>query len=67
MGGIGDWIGGAGIAVRRGDERALASAIGAVLGEPAWSGLAATARAHAERYRLGAHVERLLDIFAGAA
>ena len=67
VGGIGDWIGGAGIAVRRGDERALASAIGTVLDEPAWSGLAATARAHAERYRLGAHVERLLDIFAGAA
>lgn len=67
VGGIGDWIGGAGIAVRRGDERALASAIGTVLDEPAWSRLAATARAHAEHYRLDAHVERLLDIFAGAA
>ena len=67
VGGIGDWIAGAGIAVRRGDERALASAIGAVLDEPVWSALAATARAHAERYRLGAHVERLFDIFAGAA
>ncbi|HEY0384098.1 MAG TPA: glycosyltransferase family 4 protein [Candidatus Elarobacter sp.] len=67
VGGIGDWIGGAGIAVRRGDERALASAIGTVLDEPAWSGLAATARSHAERYRLGTHVERLFDIFRGAA
>jgi glycosyltransferase involved in cell wall biosynthesis len=67
VGGIGEWIGGAGIAVRRGDERALASAIGAVLDDAAWSGLAATARAHAERYRLGAHVERLFDIFGGAA
>jgi glycosyltransferase involved in cell wall biosynthesis len=67
VGGIADWIGGAGIAVQRGDERALASAIGEVLDEPAWSGLAATARSHAERYRLGAHVERLFDIFAGAA
>jgi glycosyltransferase involved in cell wall biosynthesis len=67
VGGIGDWIGGAGIAVERGDERALASAIGTVLDEPAWSGLASTARSHAERYRLGTHVERLLDIFAGAA
>ena len=66
VGGIGDWIGGAGIAVRRGDERALASAIGAVLDEPAWSALAATARAHAERYRLDAHVERLFDIFRGS-
>ena len=67
VGGIGEWIGGAGIAVRRGDERALASAIGEVLDDAAWSGLAATARAHAERYRLGAHVERLFDIFRGAA
>jgi glycosyltransferase involved in cell wall biosynthesis len=67
VGGIGDWIGGAGIAVARGDEHALASAIGQVLDEPAWSGLAAAARSHAERYRLGAHVERLLGIFAGAA
>ena len=67
VGGIGDWIGGAGIAVRRGDERALAAAIGTVLDEPAWSTLAATARSHAERYRLGAHVEHLFDIFQGAA
>ncbi|HEY6236729.1 MAG TPA: glycosyltransferase family 4 protein [Candidatus Elarobacter sp.] len=67
VGGIGDWIGGAGIAVRRGDERALAAAIGMVLDEPAWSELAATARSHAERYRLGAHVETLFDIFRGAA
>jgi glycosyltransferase involved in cell wall biosynthesis len=67
VGGIADWIGGAGIAVQRGDERALATAIGTVLDEPAWSGLAATARSHAERYRLDAHVERLFDIFAGAA
>ncbi len=67
VGGIGDWIGGAGIAVRRGDERALAAAIGTVLDEPAWSTLAATARSHAERYRLGAHVEHLFDIFRGAA
>jgi glycosyltransferase involved in cell wall biosynthesis len=67
VGGIGDWIGGAGIAVRRGDEHALAAAIGAVLDEPAWSGLAIAARARAERYRLGAHVEDLFHIFAGAA
>ena len=67
VGGIADWIGGAGIAVRRGDERALASAIGTVLDERTWSGLAATARSNAERYRLGAHVERLFEFFAGAA
>ena len=67
VGGIGEWIGGAGIAVRRGDERALASAIDRVLDERAWSALAATARSHAERYRLGAHVARLFDVFEGAA
>lgn len=67
VGGIGEWIGGAGIAVRRGDERALAEAIGDVLDDAAWPTLAAAARANAERYRLGAHVERLFDIFLGAA
>jgi glycosyltransferase involved in cell wall biosynthesis len=67
VGGIGDWIAGAGIAVRRGDESALASAIGALLDEPAWSAFAATARERAERYRLDAHVERLFGVFAGAA
>jgi glycosyltransferase involved in cell wall biosynthesis len=67
VGGIGEWIDGAGIAVRRGDEGALASAIGAVLDERAWPELAATARERAERYRLGAHVERMFDIFRGAA
>jgi glycosyltransferase involved in cell wall biosynthesis len=67
VGGIGDWIDGAGIAVRRGDESALASAIGAVLDQRTWGDLAATARERAERYRLGAHVERMFDIFRGAA
>jgi glycosyltransferase involved in cell wall biosynthesis len=67
VGGIGDWIGGAGIAVRRGDERALGAAIGTVLDEPAWSALAAAARSHAERYRLGTHVENLFNVFQGAA
>ncbi len=67
VGGIGEWIDGAGIAVRRGDEGALASAIGAVLDARAWPELAATARERAERYRLGAHVERMFDIFRGAA
>jgi glycosyltransferase involved in cell wall biosynthesis len=65
VGGIGDWIGGAGIAVRRGDETALAAAIRAVLSDGVWSGFAATARTRAEAYRLDTHVERLLDIFDG--
>ena len=41
--------------------------IGTLLDEPAWSALAAAARSRAERYRLDAHVDRLFDIFAGAA
>ncbi|MBV8300218.1 MAG: glycosyltransferase family 4 protein [Candidatus Eremiobacteraeota bacterium] len=65
VGGIGDWIAGAGIAVRRGDESALAAAIRTVLDERAWKNLSATARARAETYRLGGHVERLLDLFHG--
>jgi glycosyltransferase involved in cell wall biosynthesis len=63
VGGIGDWIAGAGIAVRRGDEGALAAAIRTVLDDRAWSNLSAAARARAETYRLGEHVERLLDLF----
>ncbi|HEY0394958.1 MAG TPA: glycosyltransferase family 4 protein [Candidatus Elarobacter sp.] len=62
VGGIGDWIAGAGIAVRRGDENALAAAIRTVLGRDAWPQYAFAARARAERYRLGAHVARLCDI-----
>ncbi len=65
VGGIGDWITGAGIAVRRGDEGALAAAIRTVLDDRAWNNLSAAARARAESYRLDGHVERLLDIFHG--
>lgn len=67
VGGIGDWIDGAGIAVPRGDEHALAGAIATILADPAWSELARGARASAERYRLDAHVDRLVEIFRGAA
>jgi len=63
VGGIGDWIDGAGIAVRRGDEPGLAAAIRAILDEAAWSGFSAAARARAEEHRLGTHVERLCRIF----
>jgi glycosyltransferase involved in cell wall biosynthesis len=65
VGGIGGWIAGAGIAVPRGDEGALAAAIRTVLDDRTWNNLSATARARAESYRLGAHVERLIDIFHG--
>ena len=63
VGGIADWIGGAGISVRRGDETALAGAIRAILDEGTWSGLSSAARARAEDHRLGAHVERLFRLF----
>lgn len=66
VGGIGDWIAGAGISVRRGDETALASAIRSILDEHTWNQFAAAARDHAETYRLGAHVDRLLNVFQGA-
>ena len=62
VGGITDWIAGAGIAVPRGDETALAGAIRTILDEATWSGFSAAARARAEDHRLGAHVERLLRI-----
>ena len=65
VGGIGDWIDGAGIAVGRADEAALAAAIRAVAEEPVWSTFAHTARERAERYRLRPHVEQLLHIFKG--
>ncbi|BDE05376.1 hypothetical protein WPS_06520 [Vulcanimicrobium alpinum] len=65
VGGIGDWIGDAGIAVARGDERALAGAIERIVEEPAWSAFARNARRRAESYRLDAHVARLLDLCAG--
>ena len=63
VGGIDDWITGAGIAVRRADEDALAGAIRTVLDDTIWPRLSAAARTRAENYRLGAHVERLLTIF----
>jgi len=61
-GGIGDWIDGAGIAVPRGDERALADAIRRVLDERTWEELAARASVRAQEYRLDAHVERLMNL-----
>jgi glycosyltransferase involved in cell wall biosynthesis len=65
VGGIGDWIGGAGVAVKRGDEAALAGAIRHVLDDRTWSELSAAARARAEAYRLDAHVDRLLHLCEG--
>lgn len=63
VGGIGEWITGAGIAVPRADELALAGAIERVLDTAAWSNMAIVARANAERHRLVPHVARLLELF----
>jgi glycosyltransferase involved in cell wall biosynthesis len=62
VGGIEDWITGNGIAVRRGDEAALADAIRDIQDEQTWGSLASNARAHAETYRLGPHLDRLLQL-----
>lgn len=67
VGGIGDWIAGAGVAVPRDDHAALASAIRAVFDADGWTAFATAARARAERYRLDAHVDRLLRLCAGGA
>jgi glycosyltransferase involved in cell wall biosynthesis len=62
VGGIPEWIGDAGIAVRRGDEAALAAAIRAVLDRGAWPRYAAAARRRAEDYHLNAHLSLLLEL-----
>ncbi len=62
VGGIPEWIGDAGIAVPRGDEAALASAIRSVLDEGAWSHYAAAARRRADAYHLDSHLSRLLEL-----
>jgi glycosyltransferase involved in cell wall biosynthesis len=62
VGGIPDWIDGAGIAVPRGDERALGGAIAYALGPARWNALSVAARRSSERYRLRPHLERLIDV-----
>jgi glycosyltransferase involved in cell wall biosynthesis len=62
VGGIPEWIGDAGIAVPRGDEAALASAIRTVLDPGAWPRYAAAARRRAEAYHLNSHLTRFLEL-----
>ena len=66
VGGIPDWIGGAGVAVPRGDEAALAGAMLTVLDARRWPAFAAAARGRAEAYRLEPHVTRLLELCSAA-
>lgn len=67
VGGIGEWIGHAGIAVPRGDERALARAILEIVDPRTWPIASAHARQQAERYRLTAHLAALAPVLGGYA
>ena len=62
VGGIPDWIAGAGLAVPRGDERALAAAITDTLELQRWTALSAAARRSSERFRLRAHLDLLMSV-----
>jgi len=63
-GGIAEWIGDGGLAVRRGDENALASAIARLLEPDAWSAASAAAVRITSRFRLAPHVDALRAVFA---
>jgi glycosyltransferase involved in cell wall biosynthesis len=62
VGGIPEWIAGAGIAVPRGDEHALAEAIVEVLDDTRWHEYAVVARGRASAYLPSAHVAKLLEV-----
>jgi len=62
VGGITEWIAGAGIAVPRGDEHALAEAIVEVLDDTRWHEYAVVARGRASAYLPSAHVAKLLEV-----
>lgn len=66
VGGIGDWIGEAGIAVPRGNQAALADAIRKVFDNGAWPVFSEAAWRRSQAYRLPAHVDRFLEL-CGAA
>ncbi len=62
VGGIAEWIGEAGIAVKRGDEAALGAAIQKVFDQRLWPAYSAAAWERAQAYRLAAHVDRFLAL-----
>ena len=63
VGGVADWIIGAGIAVPRGDEAALARAIERLTADRVcWQEYSKAGREQAERFRLRAHIEMLEGI-----
>ncbi|MGZ3502939.1 MAG: glycosyltransferase family 4 protein [Vulcanimicrobiaceae bacterium] len=64
VGGVRDWLDGAGIPVPRGDERVLARAIEHALDERHWIDLARVAFEKARTYDMERHVERMLSLLA---
>ena len=69
-GGIPEWIdasGGGGIAVRRGDEPALARAIASLLETQRWAAASQRAFDASHAYRLDAHVDALRAIYRGGS
>lgn len=61
VGGIAQWLGGAGATVRVGDERALARAIASVCNPLAWPTFSRAAFVRSASWRLNAHLEGLQD------
>ena len=65
-GAISEWMhDGGGRIVPRGDERALGTAIAALLADDAWEAAATRALAGAQAYRLDTHLDRLESLYAG--
>jgi glycosyltransferase involved in cell wall biosynthesis len=64
VGGISEWMGGAGILVPRGDESALARAIATVLEPARWGAYSSAALRQAAAYSTDAHVDSLLGVVA---
>jgi glycosyltransferase involved in cell wall biosynthesis len=60
VGGVREWLGTGGIAVPRGDERALARALTEALDPGHWRALSSAARCQAQRFTAEAHVAQLL-------
>jgi glycosyltransferase involved in cell wall biosynthesis len=64
VGGIRDWISGAGILAPRNDDASLARAIEHVLRADVWPELAHAAHRASERWRLDAHLRLLMELLA---
>ncbi|MBD5633861.1 MAG: glycosyltransferase family 4 protein [Candidatus Eremiobacteraeota bacterium] len=62
VGGISEWMGGAGLLASRGDTEGLARAITGVLDANRWNAFATTALAQSARFRLDGHVASLVDL-----